>query len=473
MTQRVTLVKAESPGSPEIPLNVDSSGNIGVNVESGGSGGSVSGTVKVSDGTTATQLLAVDASGRVTAVLSSQAFTNTVLSNVADATATHWLGTKDEALAGCISGNAVAISNTALTDLGNCYQATATYWIATKDLTLAAMATTPINVGGTVAVTNLDTSINTLFTSTGIKVGTLPDCANAVLTAVKDTIGHTLGVQIKGVRTAAASCIAHRSSLTAADVLGGTNTAPTVPTVADSGIAEGGLTHAPTTWYAAYVVRNGMGVTMASAVGSVSLSAAHSIRITIPAAWGSSLTDTDLTYEIFLSTDTAPKHVCTFTAAQLAAGGTTRCSCTTAETPIVSGAGGANWTCDIGVTGANAQTTAAQFQTSTALSQATIAGLSAVSTSGYNNIDLFIDAQMTAYTTTAPSLTLVPVFLNDKQGTNYHVGAPIYVNLLNGAGQAFRQTFNLTTNGASVMILVASITNVTVNRIDITPTSVV
>ena len=30
MTQKVTLVKAESPGSPEIPLNVDSSGNIGV-----------------------------------------------------------------------------------------------------------------------------------------------------------------------------------------------------------------------------------------------------------------------------------------------------------------------------------------------------------------------------------------------------------------------------------------------------------
>jgi hypothetical protein len=80
---------------------------------------------------------------------------------------------------------------------------------------------------------------------------------------------------------------------------------------------------------------------------------------------------------------------------------------------------------------------------------------------------------MTAYTTTAPSLTLVPVFLNDKQGTNYHVGAPIYVNLLNGAGQAFRQTFNLTTNGASVIILVSSIANVTVNRIDITPTSVV
>jgi len=64
MTQKVTLVKAESPGSPEIPLNVDSSGNIGVNVESGGSGGGSGGVVQVSDGTTKTQLLAVDANGK-------------------------------------------------------------------------------------------------------------------------------------------------------------------------------------------------------------------------------------------------------------------------------------------------------------------------------------------------------------------------------------------------------------------------
>jgi hypothetical protein len=47
------------------------------------------------------------------------------------------------------------------------------------------------------------------------------------------------------------------------------------------------------------------------------------------------------------------------------------------------------------------------------------------------------------------------------------------MNIENGTGASKRQVFNLTTNGASVMILVASIANVTVNRIDITPTSVV
>ena len=386
MVQNVNIVKVgptkNANGADELtPLNIDSSGNLGVNLETD----IAIGSVKVSDGTTPTQLLAVDANGKigvnalpgitgtVTATLSSQAFTNTIL------------------------------------------------------------------------------------------------------TAVEDTISHTIGVQTKGVRNTSGAA-AHRSSLTAADVVGATNTAPTVPTVADSGVAEGTLGHSPTTWYAAYVVRNGMGVTMASAVGSASLSAAHSIRITIPSAWGSSLADTDLVYEIFLSTDSgAPKHVCTFTGAQLAASGGvgTGCVCTSAETPVTNSTARAAWACDIGVTGANAQTTAAQFVTSTAFSQATIAGLTPVSTAGYNNADVFIDAQQTAYTTTAPSLTLVPLFLNDKQGTNYHIGAPIYVSLLNGTAQSFRQMFNLTTNGDSMMILVASITNVTINRIDVTPTSVV
>ena len=370
-----------------------------------------------------------------------------IILNACEDQQTHYLGTKDVGLNAIIAASKLAVTD------------------ATLDACIAANK-----------VATADANLSGCITGNVVAVSGSVTATNAVLTAVEDTIAHTLGVQVKGVRTAAASCVAHRASLTAPDLVGAVATAPTAPTVADSGLTEGNLTHAPTTWYAGYVVRNGMGVTMASAIGSVSLSAAHSIRITIPAAWGSSLSDTDLTYEIFLSTDSgAPKHVATFTGAQLAAGAgaTARCWATTAESPQVSGSGGAAWACDIGVTGANVQTTANQFAQSTALSQASIAALTTVSTTGYNNCDVFVDAIQTAYTTTSPSLTLVPVFLNDKQGTNYHVGAPIYVNLLNGTGQSFRQVFNLTTNGASVMILVANIANVTVNRIDVTPTSMV
>jgi microcystin-dependent protein len=50
-------------------------------------------------------------------------------------------------------------------------------------------------ITGTVAVTNVDTPLNALFTSTGIKVTTLPDAANAVLTAVKDQLSDYLAVR--------------------------------------------------------------------------------------------------------------------------------------------------------------------------------------------------------------------------------------------------------------------------------------
>jgi hypothetical protein len=293
-------------------------------------------------------------------------------------------------------------------------------------------------------------------------------------------LDETQSIQTKGVRTAAASCIAHRASLAVTDLVGpatsANQAAPTVPTFADATAApSSALTNVA--YKAAYVVRNGVGVTLASAIATVTPTSGHMVRVTIPAAWGSSLTDTDLTYEIFMSTDAAPLHVATFTGAQLAASGTggSGCYVITAETPVTNSTARAAWAVDIGVVGAGLSTTNAMFVTSTALSQVSIAGITPAATSGYNNADVFVDAMPTGYAVgaAAPSLTLIPVYLNDKQATNYHVCAPIYVNLLNGTGQSFRQVYNLTTNGASVIILVASIANVTVNRIDITPTSVV
>jgi hypothetical protein len=280
-----------------------------------------------------------------------------------------------------------------------------------------------------------------------------------------------LSVQTNGVRNTTGATANHRTSVTAPDLVGAVATAPVLPTLADDGAGVSGASLAATTaYYVGYVVRNGMGVTMASAIATLttSASAGHAINVLIPTTGSSQwrITGSDVYYEFFLSVDAAaPKHVCTISATNLAAGSF---KCNTAET-VVAGTS-AVWSIDIGVVGANAQTTAAQFVTSTALLPA---NATPVSTSGYNNVDLFVDASQTAYTTTAPSLTLIPVYLNDKQATNYHVGAPIYVNLLGGQGQSFRQVYNLTTNGASVIILVASIANVTVNRIDITPTSVV
>jgi len=278
-----------------------------------------------------------------------------------------------------------------------------------------------------------------------------------------------MAVQVKGVRASASNSTAHRSTLTAPDLLGALATAPTAPTLAAGKAATGNLA-GTTTYYVAYAIRNGAGVTMSSAIatGASTVAASQAMNVLIPdGVWR--VADTEAVYEFFLSTDAAPKHVGSFTRAQVA-GGTY--ALTTAEgTPAAEGAPAcAAWSVDIGVVGANAPTTNTVFAQSTAY---TVGAISPVVTTGYNNVDLYVDASQTAFTTVAPALTLLPVFLNDKQATNYHVGAPIAISINGGVGQSKRQVYNLTTNGASVIILVASITNVTVNRIDIVPTSVV
>lgn len=291
--------------------------------------------------------------------------------------------------------------------------------------------------------------------------------------------GTTNAVTVKGVRASAANSTAHRSALSIADLIGpdtlttpGTPDnigTPTLPTCTDSTITEGNL--ATANHYVAYAIRNGFGLTKVSGITTQLVVAGKSIRVAIPTAWR--VTDADVVYEFFLSTSaTAPAHVTSFTAAQLAAGATVRCyDYTTVETPVLGGEGGAAWTCDIGIVGTGVATTNQRFQQSNAYKPGTIV---AANTAGYNNVDLYVDAQCTyTYSATTQTLTLIPLILNDKQATNYHVGAPIEMLISQKLGQSYRQMWNLTTNGASMMILVASIANVTVNRIDITPTSVV
>jgi len=281
-------------------------------------------------------------------------------------------------------------------------------------------------------------------------------------------------------RASAADSTAHRSSLSVADLIGpdtlttpGTPDnigTPTLPTCTDSTITEGNL--ATANHYVAYAIRNAYGITKVSGITTRLVVAGKSIRVEIPTAWRD--TGADVVYEFFLAATpaTAPAHVTSFTAAQLAACATVRCyDYTTVETPVLGGEGGAAWSCDIGIVGTGAATTTQRFQQSNAFKPGTIVP---VNTGGYNNVDLYVDAQCTyPYLAATPTLTLIPLILNDKQATNYHVAAPIEMKISQKLGESYRQMWNLTTNGASMMILVASITNVTINRIDIVPSSVV
>ena len=308
------------------------------------------------------------------------------------------------------------------------------------------------------------------------------------ITNVYDSLTHALTVSTKGVRNTAGATANHRANLTYPDLAGpitlaatnipNSQIAPTAPTFADTTAAPSSALTA-VAYYGAFVVRNNFGVSMASSVATVTPTSGHMIRLTIPSAWQIDPTtnDTDVYYDIFMSTDSgAPKHVATFTAAQLRASGNAGSGCyvITAETPVTNSTARAAYAVDIGVVGTGMQTTAAPFSQSTAL-EVNPGGtaITPVSTAGYNNADVFVDCAITSFgQATVPTLTLIPLFLNDSV-SQYHVGAPIVVNMMNAVGASKRTVYNLTTNGASVMILVASIANTTINRIDITPTSVV
>ena len=198
MTQRVSLVKAESPGSPEIPLNVDSSGNIGVNVESGGSGGGSGGVVQVSDGTTKTQLLAVDANGKIgvnALPAITGATTNAVLTAVEDQT-THYLATKDLTLNTLVGvGSTVPISGSVTATLSS-MAFTNTILTAVEDQTTHYLATKDVGkvpITGTLQNAATGTGVGTPLTISGMKM-----VAIQVTSTVVGSITYDFEVSVDG-----------------------------------------------------------------------------------------------------------------------------------------------------------------------------------------------------------------------------------------------------------------------------------
>jgi len=212
MTQKVTLVKAESPGSPEIPLNVDSSGNIGVNVESGGSGGGSGGVVQVSDGTTKTQYLAVDANGKigVNALPSiTGATTNAVLTAVEDQT-THYLATKDLTLNTLVGvGSTVPISGSVTATLSS-MAFTNTILTAVEDQRVHYLATAPVVTSATLQSAATGTGVGTAYTITGQKM-----VAIQVTSTVVGAITYDFEVSVDGTN--------FMTGIDAVDMLGADN----------------------------------------------------------------------------------------------------------------------------------------------------------------------------------------------------------------------------------------------------------
>jgi hypothetical protein len=118
--------------------------------------------------------------------------TNAVLTAVEDQTS-HYLATKDILLKDCITTNRIQVdaSSTAVTNAGlsNIDVSVNTLFTSTG-IKVASMPSVAVTNAG---LSNIDVSVNTLFTSTGIKVATMPSVAvtNAGLSNI-DTSLNTL-----------------------------------------------------------------------------------------------------------------------------------------------------------------------------------------------------------------------------------------------------------------------------------------
>jgi hypothetical protein len=234
----------------------------------------------------------------------------------------------------------------------------------------------------------------------------------------------------------------HRSAITAADKVVTLASA----SVTASGQTGGSLTTS-TTYFWCVVPGNKYGtagIPASGGVGSTATSTNTAIRLAFAAVTGAEY------YDLFLSTDAAPKLVGRITEAQRATGGLlTVASTGTAGCTI--GAGGIAGAIDVRVPGTGQQTSAANLAQNNAYLPDTVAGVGYVTCAGYSTAHIQVAVTLTDLFT-APTLALVPFLYNDTDGF-YHQATAVTMSLLTAVGQAQRQDFVVATDGASRMVV--------------------
>lgn len=256
--------------------------------------------------------------------------------------------------------------------------------------------------------------------------------------------GQLVSVRDNAVRQAA---VLHRNAITSADQVHTLLAA----SVAASGQAGGSLSISTTyNWEVIPGNRYGSaGIPSASGSGSTATGANTAVRL----AWAQ-VTGADY-YDLFLSTDAAPKFVGRVTEAQRATGGLLTVA-STGSAGCTIGAGGIAGAIDIRVPGTGQQTTASNFSVNNAYLPDVVAATNYINCTGFSLVHIQVVFTLTDLFT-APALTLVP-FLYCDGDSFYNMAAPITVNLLGAVGQSTRQDYVLQCDGASrLVVLIGSI----------------
>ena len=224
----------------------------------------------------------------------------------------------------------------------------------------------------------------------------------------------------------------HRDVVAAADVVA----APANPTLADRSADSGSLT-ANTSYKVALVAGNRWGVTTTNPAVQSTTTAndannAHVIRVTFSQVAGADY------YDVFLSTDAAPKWVARVTEAQRASG----IIVSAVGTLIAGGTAGA---VDVRVVGTGQQTTAANFLTNNAYRPDNV---TPVDCTGHSKARLHIKVSLTDLRS-APALTIVPFFRDPTSTSDWFQGQPQTLSLLADSGTALEQDFEINVDGCS------------------------
>jgi hypothetical protein len=251
--------------------------------------------------------------------------------------------------------------------------------------------------------------------------------AEVAITNSFDTVNNCLAVKQSGGRVATA----HRTGITAVDkVTVGTITAADQPAVAGVMAA---VEHK-----VAYAPGNAYGTAGASAIVAVTPTLNKSVDITMPQATGATY------YDVFFSTDAAPKWVGRVTEAQRAAG----CAITAVGT--IDPEGGTEGIVNVRLVGTGIATTNAVFAQNNAYTPDTVAAVGSVDCTGKTKAYVHVQVTLTDLRS-APSLNIVP-FLKNAAGV-YYQGQMQSVLLLAGLGQSLRQVFEVDVDAADEMVV--------------------
>jgi len=233
--------------------------------------------------------------------------------------------------------------------------------------------------------------------------------------------------------------VLHRNAITAADKL--LDFANTDITTADNGAGTGSL-NASTTYYATVIPGNRWGCCkVAGTINSQALAAyganTGSIRLTFGQCAGADY------YDLFLSTDAAPKWVARVTEAQRAAGDYE----VTAVGTVAAGGGNPAGSVDVNVAGTGIQTSSSVFAQNNAWTPGA-AGITAIDCSGRETAHVLVKITVTDLRS-VPGCSVVPFFANQVSAADWMQGLWTAIAPLVTKGASLEQAFTLSVKGAT------------------------